>query len=308
MDRLHHAAVKGPGATQQFRRPAPNNCFNGVNGGPHQRKRRGPSNAPAKVQIAMVPLYQSATKGSESSTQCSEYAAALMLPATRPARAPVRTRSVGAVCRIAHTIAANGNIAMMGMDSRHSSHCSPVIMFSQYERGAAARLIAANSTIIRNGNATNATGVVRSPPGRASFVRAIEVRTRSSHREEKLQQQIGRAASLRQVATDAKNQEHGSECRHRPDQDSEADVPHDLSAVDPLDVRAEHGNQIIGLHVFDFSAAIAAANALSPRCTFTFTADTDISQRTAASVTLNPSSFTYWIARRIFCGKRFRSL
>jgi hypothetical protein len=35
----------------------------------HQRKSRGPSNAPAKAHSAIVPPYQSATNGSESSVQ-----------------------------------------------------------------------------------------------------------------------------------------------------------------------------------------------------------------------------------------------
>jgi hypothetical protein len=37
----------------------------------HHRRSRGPNIAPAKVHSAMVPPYQSATKGSESSVQCS---------------------------------------------------------------------------------------------------------------------------------------------------------------------------------------------------------------------------------------------
>jgi hypothetical protein len=37
----------------------------------HQRRRRGPSMVPAKVHKRIVPPYQSATKGSESSAQCS---------------------------------------------------------------------------------------------------------------------------------------------------------------------------------------------------------------------------------------------
>ena len=60
-----------------------------------------------------------------------------------------------------------------------------MIMFFQYELGAAARLIAANSMIITNGNATNATGVVRLHLGE----RVSSERSRSgqgSHREEKL--------------------------------------------------------------------------------------------------------------------------
>lgn len=40
----------------------------------------------------------------------------------------------------------------------------------------------------------------------------------------------------------------------------------------------------------------------SPLCTLTLMADSDMPQRVAASLTLNPSSFTYWIARRILSG------
>ena len=39
--------------------------------GRYQRNSLGPSTAPASVHKAIVPPYQSATKGTESSTQCS---------------------------------------------------------------------------------------------------------------------------------------------------------------------------------------------------------------------------------------------
>ena len=51
-------------------------------------------------------------------------------------------------------------------------------------------------------------------------------------------------------------------------------------------------NQAVGVYVSLFSL-IRRANAFNPRCTATFTADLDIPVRTAASLTLNPSSFTY---------------
>src|SRR5438309_12006536 len=88
----------------------------------YQRNSRGPNAAPARVHSTIVPPYQTATNGSESSVQCSAYAIALTPPATRPATAPVRTRFVGAALRTANMVIAKGTIAMMGIESRHSSH------------------------------------------------------------------------------------------------------------------------------------------------------------------------------------------
>src|SRR5439155_23220835 len=107
----------------------------------HHRSSRGPSIAPARVHRVIVPPYQSATKGSESSMQWNAYAVALTLPATRPARARARPRSGGAIARTARMITANGTTAMIGIDSRHSSHWSPTIILSQCVLGADARLI-----------------------------------------------------------------------------------------------------------------------------------------------------------------------
>jgi hypothetical protein len=85
----------------------------------HQRNKRGPNIAPASVQSTIVPPYQTATKGNESSVQCSAYAIALIPPATSPANAPAWTRLVGAALRTAHMTIANGTTAMIGIDKRH---------------------------------------------------------------------------------------------------------------------------------------------------------------------------------------------
>src|SRR6266478_7050055 len=79
--------------------------------------------------------------------------------------------------RTAHMIKANGTMAIIGIDNRHSSHWSPTIIRSQYALGANARLTAASSTIVANGNATQTIDILRSPPGRASLVSMIAVRT-----------------------------------------------------------------------------------------------------------------------------------
>src|SRR5438094_7177983 len=91
---------------------------------PHQRKSRGPNAAPARVHSTIVPPYQIATNGNESTVQCSEYAIALTPPARRPATAPARTRLVGAALRTANIVTANGTMGMIGIQSRHSSHSS----------------------------------------------------------------------------------------------------------------------------------------------------------------------------------------
>src|SRR5229473_3323685 len=89
---------------------------------PYQRNSRGPNAAPAKVHSTIVPPYQTATNGNESSVQCSAQAIALTPPAMRPATAPARTRLVGAALRTAKMVTAKGTIAMIGIESRHSSH------------------------------------------------------------------------------------------------------------------------------------------------------------------------------------------
>src|SRR5882672_12802895 len=88
----------------------------------YQRKSRGPNAAPANVHSTIVPPYQTATNGNVSSVQCSAYAIALTPPAMSPATAPARTRLVGAALRTAKMVTAKGTIAMMGIESRHSSH------------------------------------------------------------------------------------------------------------------------------------------------------------------------------------------
>jgi len=67
-----------------------------------------------------------------------------MPPATKPATAPVRARSVGAIRRTAQTTAANGTTAMMGMETRHSSQPSPIAMLCQCQSGAETRLTVAS--------------------------------------------------------------------------------------------------------------------------------------------------------------------
>src|SRR5882757_1248027 len=137
----------------------------------YQRNSRGPNAAPAKVHSTIVAPYQTATNGNESSVQCRAYAIALTPPAMRPATAPARTRLVGAALRTAKMVTAKGTIAMIGIESRHSSHSSPRIILSQCELGAPPRLITPNSAIAANG-ATIASGdIPRSAPGRASFMR-----------------------------------------------------------------------------------------------------------------------------------------
>src|SRR5207249_7993240 len=124
-----------------------------VKRGSYQRNSRGPNAAPANVHSTIVPPYQIATNGNESTVQCSAYAIALMPPATRPATTPARTRLVGAALRTAKMVTANGTIAMIGIESRHSSHSSPRIILFQCELGAPPRLIAPSSAIAANGTA-----------------------------------------------------------------------------------------------------------------------------------------------------------
>src|SRR6516225_4586287 len=118
----------------------------------HQRRSRGPSAAPAKVQRTIVPPYQNATKGKESLGQCSAYAIAPMPPATRPLKAPVLSRFVGAAFRTAQMITAKGTTAMIGMEKRHWSKRSPATRWTQSDAGTKIRLTAARASNATNGS------------------------------------------------------------------------------------------------------------------------------------------------------------
>src|SRR5882757_649587 len=65
------------------------------------------------------------------------------------------------------------------------------------------------------------------------------------------------------------------------------------------DVRAEHLDEILGLHP-GLLCRTSFERAFRPRCTDTLMADSDMSVRAAASLTLSPCNFTSSIARRIF--------
>src|SRR5437764_1566530 len=132
---------------------------------PHQRNSRGPNAAPANVHSTIVPPYQIATNGNESTVQCSAYAIALMPPATRPATAPARTRLVGAALRTAKMVTAKGTMAMIGIESRHSSHSSPRIIPFQCELGASPRLMAPSSATAANGAAIVNGDILCRAPG-----------------------------------------------------------------------------------------------------------------------------------------------
>src|SRR5438046_2165554 len=94
-----------------------------------------------------------------------------MPPATRPATAPARTRFVGAALRTAKMVTAKGTMAMIGIESRHSSHSLPRIMLFQCALGVLPRLIAPSSAITANGSTIVNGDIPCCAPGRASLVR-----------------------------------------------------------------------------------------------------------------------------------------
>src|SRR5262249_222321 len=65
-----------------------------------------------------------------------------------------------------------------------------------------------------------------------------------------------------------------------------------LSAPNRLQVRAEHLDELLGLHE-RLLCLTRPEGALRPGCTETLVGDCDMPDRAAASRTLSPSSFTY---------------
>ena len=91
-----------------------------------------------------------------------------MPPATKPASAPVRAKSVGAIRRTAQTTAANGTTAMMGMETRHSIQPSAIAMLCQCQSGAETRLIVASAATATGGQGTGADFDGETTPGRTN--------------------------------------------------------------------------------------------------------------------------------------------
>ena len=130
--------------------------------------------------------------------------------------------------------------------------------------------------------------------------------TKDDNGEDDLQHEGNERAGLGQVGPKPEPEQHHAHRRRAADRQRCAEGSHELPPVDRLDIGAEHRNQIVRPHLF-LSRAIEAASAFSPRCTFTFTADSDTPHKLAVSATLIPSIFTYSIARRILSGSRARS-
>src|SRR6185312_1887595 len=70
-----------------------------------------------------------------------------------------------------------------------------------------------------------------------------------------------------------------------------------LAAFDRFEVRAEHVDELVGLHELLLLLA-SSDSAFRPRCTETLMADCDMPDCAAASRTVNPSSLTNWMACR----------
>ncbi len=81
----------------------------------------------------------------------------------------------------------------------------------------------------------------------------------------------------------------------------------DLGALDGLKVRAQHIDELVCLHHY-LSLFMNVVRAFRPRCTDTFTADSQIPDFAAALLTLNPSNFTHWIACLVLAGTSASSL
>jgi hypothetical protein len=169
-----------------------------------------------------------------------------MPPATRPANAPARRRSVGAAWRTAHIVSAKGTMAMIGIDTRHSSHSSPATIRSQCEAGAEPRLTSASATITRNGRMTSSVPCFGAPPGRDSLVGCR--RTGDGCGEGDLQKKECPRADSGKTCAWAKPDQDGSDSKQRSSGNRHGDTAADSPEVHGVDARAQDLNKIVGFH------------------------------------------------------------
>src|SRR5260370_33366005 len=123
-----------------------------------------------------------------------------------------------------------------------------------------------------------------------------------NHRESELRRQENECARRRQIRAEAEGQENDGRGYESANGNCRADDPQYVFPINRLDIGPEHRDQVIRLHCCR-SRAIAAASARKPRCTLTFTFDSDKPQRAAVSATLNPSNLTHSITRPGFFGR-----
>ena len=224
-----------------------------------------------------------------------------MLPAASPTNAPARVRFVGAPCRAAHVISANGTMAISGIDTRHSSHSSPASIALQCDLGESARLRRASRMMAMNGNQRAASETLRSPPGRMALPRELTATPKTVPAKSSFR---ARKSSASAVARSVPYAQRG---KHQPKRGTGADpyrrgqTSPRSPAVDGLDVGREHVDQFVGLHD-PLLLEIERDSAFNPRWTLILTAASDIPHRRAASVTLRPSIFTQRITRCILSG------
>src|SRR5215471_176433 len=96
---------------------------------------------------------------------------------------------------------------------------------------------------------------------------------------------------VRNLRPQTDRRQHQTKSSYSANEKGEDQRPLKVPALDGLNVRAEQVNELVSFHD-PASLLIRRAKALRPLCTDTFTADSDIPDRAAASLTLSPSSFT----------------
>src|SRR5205807_2428260 len=100
------------------------------------------------------------------------------------------------------------------------------------------------------------------------------------------------------AAPQAEHREHQAEGDDGADDQRQRQDAFEPATPDRLDGRAEQLDKPVGFHGRP-CLPIRSASFLNPRCTVTLTADSDMPERAAASLTLSPSSLTSRMACRV---------
>jgi len=128
-------------------------------------------------------------------------------------------------------------------------------------------------------------------PGAHQFREQRPAKGNQADRKQKFQYEITWIELVRSLRPQTDRREHHTKGGYSANEKSIDERLLKVPALYGLNVRAEQVNELVSFHD-PASLPIRRAKALRPLCTDTFTADSDIPDRAAASLTLSPSSFT----------------